>query len=100
MTQEQQHQKDEASLPRNREAVDWWLKKWGRQAVIDGEEPLNREDVERLKEANGGSAEKLYLVERDMHGASLYKADLDIAAYNEVDCKVMQEILAYLRSNH
>ena len=24
----------------------------------------------------------------------------EIAAYNEVDCKVMQEILAYLRTDH
>jgi hypothetical protein len=63
-------------LPRSRVAVDWWLKKWNRQAVIDGQEPMTREDVERLIEANGGTAEGLHLASRDMGGVDLQEVDL------------------------
>lgn len=35
----QQHLKDDP-LPRSREAVDWWLEKWGRQEVVMGNQPL------------------------------------------------------------
>lgn len=58
-------------LPRSREAVDWWLKKWGRDAVVDGQEPLTGEDVERLIDANGGKPERLYLHKRDLRGINL-----------------------------
>jgi hypothetical protein len=51
--------------------VDWWLKKWGRDAVVAGTEPLTREDVERLIEANGGTAAGLYLPLRDLRGINL-----------------------------
>lgn len=82
MTQEQQHQKDDSPLPRNRAAVDWWLKKWGRQAVIDKKEPLNREDVEQLIVANGGTAEGLSLNARDLNGANLSDCNLNKATLN------------------
>jgi hypothetical protein len=62
---------EQGPLPRSREAVDWWLKKWGRQAVINDKEPLTREDVERLIEVNGGKAEGLELSWRDMRGINL-----------------------------
>ena len=71
MTQEMQHEEERGPLPRTREVVDWWLKKWGRQAVIDGLEPLNRQDVERLIEVNNGTPEGLYLYHRDMSGIDL-----------------------------
>lgn len=48
-------------------------------------EPLNRRDVEQLIEANGGTAEMLCLVERDMHGASLSEADLHGASLYKAD---------------
>ena len=40
--------------------------------------------------------------EVEAHGGKLTELELmqDIAAYNEVDCKVMMEIVAYLRANH
>lgn len=63
---------EQGPLPRSREAVDWWLQKWGRQAVLDGQEPLNREDLERLIEVNGGTAEGLYLPERHLGAINLY----------------------------
>src|SRR5919106_6403959 len=62
---------EQGPLPRNREAVDWWLRKWGRHAVADGKEPLTREDVERLIDANGGTAEGPDLSWRDMRGIDL-----------------------------
>lgn len=73
MQEETPQEKDR--LPRTREAVDWWLKKWGRQAVVDCQEPLTREDVERLIEVNGGTAEGLYLPERDLSAINLYPSD-------------------------
>ena len=76
MTQEQQQQKDEGPSLRSRAAVNWWLKKWGRQVVADDKEPLNREDVERLIKTNGGTAEELYLVGRHMEGIDLGETDL------------------------
>jgi hypothetical protein len=69
--------------------VDWWLEKWGRGAVVTGTEPLTREDVERLIQANEGTAEGLYLTLRNMRqvhlesaqlqGAILVRADLQTA---------------------
>ena len=40
--------------------------------------------------------------EAGVNGYGLMDVSLtqNIAAYDEVDCKVMQEILAYLRANH
>ena len=61
----QQRQQEQGPLPRTHEDVNWWLKKWGRQ------EPLNREDIERLVEANGGSPQKLDLGGRDLVGIDL-----------------------------
>ena len=79
---ESRQPEEQGQLPRTREAVDWWLKKWGRQAVIDRQEPLNREDVERLIEANGGTAEELSLNLRDLSGANLSDCDLKKATLN------------------
>ena len=66
-------QDDRGPLPRDRAGVDWWLRKWGRT------EPLTRQDVERLIEANGGTAEELYLARRNIQGASLIRANLQHA---------------------
>ena len=71
MTQEEQRQEKPGPLPQTREAVDWWLKEWGRQSVVDGQEPLNRQDVERLIEVNGGTAEGLYLYQRNLQQIQL-----------------------------
>ena len=62
MATEEPRQEEQAPLPRDRKAVDWWLAKWGRT------EPLTREDVERLIDSNGGTPEGLSLIERDMRG--------------------------------
>jgi uncharacterized protein YjbI with pentapeptide repeats len=40
--------------------------------VVDGKEPLTREDVERLIEVNGGIAEGLFLRRRDMRRINLW----------------------------
>jgi hypothetical protein len=69
--QERPEPQEQGLLPRSREAVDWWLKKWGRQAVVDGKEPLTREDVERLIEVNGDTAEELELSWRDIRSINL-----------------------------
>lgn len=74
--QEEQPRQEKGPLPRTREAVDWWLKKWGRQAVLDSQEPMTREDVERLIEINGGTAEGLYLFKRNLSGIELLEASL------------------------
>jgi hypothetical protein len=68
---EEEREEKQGPLPRSREAVDWWMKKWGRDAVVEGKEPLTREDVERLIEVNGGKAEGLDLNFRDMRGINL-----------------------------
>lgn len=70
---ETQRSQEQGPLPRSLEAVDWWLKKWGRT------EPLIREDVERLIEVNGGTAERLVLNRRDLGGANLREANLQSA---------------------
>ncbi len=75
MTEHQPQQ--ECPPPRTSEAVDCWLRKWGRNAAVDGKEPLTREDVERLIEANGGTGDELELRQRDMQGADLYFAKLE-----------------------
>ena len=62
---------EEGPLPRFRAAVDRRLKQWGRQAVLDGKEPLTRSDVLRLIEVNGGTAEGLDLASRDLSAIDL-----------------------------
>lgn len=79
MTQETQQEEEHGPLPRTREAVDWWLKKWGRQAVIDGQEPLVRKDVEGLIRVNGGTAEEIHLDRRNLSGANLAYCKLNKA---------------------
>jgi len=72
-------QEEKGPLPRTSEAVDWWLKKWGRT------EPLTREDIERLIEVNGDTAKELNLGGRDMRGADLISANLQGADLYEAD---------------
>lgn len=64
-----QLKQEKGPLPRTREAVDWWLRKWGRT------EPLIREDVERLVEVNGGTAVGVDLSMRDMSTIDLMIED-------------------------
>ncbi len=71
MTEPVQQQPEKGPLPRTREAVDWWLTKWGRDEVVAGNEPLTREDMERLIAVNGNTAEDLELSERSLCGAHL-----------------------------
>jgi hypothetical protein len=90
MADETQHLEEQGPLPRTWEAVDRWLKKWGRDAVVAGAEPLTREDVERLIEANGGNPDELHLSQRDMrrvglYGATLRRANLQGADLHEAD---------------
>ncbi len=72
---------EETPLPRTGEAVDWWLKKWGREAVVSGDEPMGREDVEKLISVNGETAAGLRLdgrnlAEADLSGMNLREASL------------------------
>jgi uncharacterized protein YjbI with pentapeptide repeats len=69
---QEEAQQGKGPLPRTREGVDCWLKKWGRQAVVDGQEPLTREDVERLIEVNSGTSTGLYLPERNLSAVDLH----------------------------
>ena len=39
-------------LPRSREDVDWWLRKWGFNAVADHGAPFSEDEVLRLIEVN------------------------------------------------
>ena len=87
MSQETDDRHKIEQLPRTSEAVNWWLQEWGRQAVVDRKEPLNQQDVERLIKANGGTAEGLCLVERNMQGASLSGADLYGASLYKADLR-------------
>ncbi len=66
-------------LPRTRESVDWWLTKWGRKEVVDGKEPLARQDVEQLIEVNGGTAEGLDLGRRNLTGIHLTRTRVPYA---------------------
>ncbi len=63
-------------LPRTRESVDWWLKHWGRDAVLSGDEPMSREDLKRLMSVNGGTAEGLDLTFRNLQSADLSEINL------------------------
>ena len=66
----------EGPLPRSREAVDWWLKQWGRGEALSGDEPMTREDVEGLIRANGGTAAGLDLAGRNLREADLSEMNL------------------------
>lgn len=81
-TQDPEH---EGPLPRTREAVDWWLKKWDRQSVIEGLEPLVREDVERLIQANGGNPEGLDLGGRDLNKIDLGPVEDESGEYHPIN---------------
>ena len=75
----------EGPLPRTSEAVDWWLKHWGRHDVLSGDEPISREDVEGLICANGGTAAGLDLASRNLHAADLSGMDLREALFQAAD---------------
>ena len=72
-------------MPRSREAVDWWLEKWGRQTVVSGDEPLSREDIERLIKVNGGTARDLDLTYRNLRGLDLSEINLREIRLREAD---------------
>ena len=72
-------------LPRTREAVDWWLKEWGRDEVLSGDDPLTRADVERLLDVNGGAAEGLDLSLRNFRSANLANINLRGVVLREAD---------------
>ena len=75
----------EGPLPSISEAVDWWLKQWGRKDVLSGGEPMSREDVEQLICANGGTAAGLDLNFRNLHSANLSGMDLREASFQATD---------------
>ena len=75
----------EGPLPRTSEAVDWWLKQWGRNDVLSGDEPMSREDVERLICANGGTAAGLDLTFRNLRSANLSGMDLREVLFQAAD---------------
>jgi uncharacterized protein YjbI with pentapeptide repeats len=100
MPDETQDQKEKGPLPRSREAVDWWLKKWGRDSVVEGIEPLTREDVERLIGVNGGTAQGLDLFSRNMQGIDLIRVNLEGANLTGATLKGAQLRGANLRAVH
>lgn len=80
-----QHPEEPGPLPRTREAVDWWLRKWGRDTVVEGKVPLTRRDVERLIEVNGSTAEELALYLRNMsqiNFGTILDADHAVQTFN------------------
>ena len=72
-------------MPSTSEAVDWWLKQWGRKDVLSGGEPMSREDVEQLICANGGTAAGLDLTFRNLHSANLSGMDLREVLFQATD---------------
>ncbi|MBF8266668.1 MAG: putative Voltage-gated potassium channel [Dehalococcoidia bacterium] len=74
--------------------MDWWLAKWGRA------EPLTREDVERLIEANGSTAQGLNLSGRDLQGADLGGANLQGAHLMGANLQGADLVLANLQGAH
>ena len=82
---EQQGDLQEGPLPHTKEAVDWWLKQWGRDDVLSGKEPVSREDVERLICANGGTASGLDLTFRNFNSAKLSEMDLRGVCFRGAD---------------
>ncbi|MBI2873351.1 MAG: pentapeptide repeat-containing protein [Chloroflexi bacterium] len=77
----------ECPPPRTREAVDCWLRRWGRGDVVEGKEPLTRNDVERLIEANGGTAKDLDLSRRNVRGIDLHEMNLSCAKLQGADLR-------------
>ena len=75
----------EGPLPRTSQAVDWWLKQWGRNDVLSGYEPMSREDVEGLICANGGTAAGLDLTFRNLRSANLSGMDLREVLFQAAD---------------
>ena len=75
----------EGPLPRTGDAVDWWLKQWGRDDVLAGIEPMSREDVKRLICANGGTAADLDLTFRNLNSANLSEMDLRGVCFKGAD---------------
>ncbi len=72
-------------MPRTREAVDWWLKQWGRDDVLSGKEPMSREDVAGLISANGGTAADLDLAFRNLRSANLSEMNLREGRFQAAD---------------
>jgi hypothetical protein len=85
---------EKGPLPRSREAVDWWLKKWERT------EPLTWEDVERLRMVNGGTAEELNLSRRRIRGENLIRANLRGAYFLGADLQSASLVGANLQSTN
>ena len=75
----------EKPLPHTGEAVDWWLKRWDRDGVLSGEEPMSRNDVDGLIKANGGTAEGLDLTFRNLQSANLSEMNLREARLQGAD---------------
>ena len=75
----------EKPSPRTGETVDWWLKQWGREDVLSGDEPMSRQDVEGLIKANGGTAEGLDLTYRNLRSANLSEINLREARLQAAD---------------
>ena len=71
--------------PRSKEAVDCWLKQWGRDDALSGIEPMSRKDVERLICVNGGTADGLDLAFRNLNSANLSEMDLRGACFKGAD---------------
>ena len=65
--------------------MDWWLKQWGREDVLSGDEPMSRQDVEGLIKANGGTAEGLDLTYRNLRSANLSEINLREARLQAAD---------------
>ncbi len=75
----------EQPLPRTKEAVDWWLKQWGRDDVLSGSEPMSRKDVERLVSVNGRTTEGLDLAFRNLNSADLSEMNLRGISFRAAD---------------
>ncbi len=97
---EQPPQEPQGPLPRTREAVDVWLRRWGRDAQAEGTAPLTRDDVERLIAVNGGTAWGLDLSGRDMRGIALPHADLQGTDLSNADLQGADLMQANLQGAH
>jgi len=84
---ESQQPEEKGPLPRTREAVDWWLNKWGRHAVVDDKEPLSWEDVQKLVAVNGGTAWGLELGNRNLREIDFFEAKLQGTILNRTDLR-------------
>ena len=65
--------------------MDWWLQEWGREAVVSGDEPLSREDIERLISVNGGTARGLDLTYRNLRNTDLSEFNLREICLRDAD---------------